>query len=137
MRKPPSLRNNNGALQLRVRIDGSDAFINRLGSRPAVLKTPTYPLEKGGELKPTKVGASDLDASCTHRVILVLLLHQIEMDQIQEVLNWVQDQEGSHKLLMEEAELLQHLQGVLGVRWEKGDAKGPCNGTETALRSQA
>ena len=32
MRKPPSLRNNNGALQLRVRIDGSDAFINRLGS---------------------------------------------------------------------------------------------------------
>jgi integrase len=32
MRKPPSLRNNNGALQLRVRIDGNDAFINRLGS---------------------------------------------------------------------------------------------------------
>ena len=32
MRKPPSLRNNNGALQLRVRIDGTDAFINRLGS---------------------------------------------------------------------------------------------------------
>lgn len=31
MRKPPSLRNNNGALQLRVRIDGKDAFINRLG----------------------------------------------------------------------------------------------------------
>jgi integrase len=32
MRKPPSLRNNNGAVQLRVRIDGSDGFINRLGS---------------------------------------------------------------------------------------------------------
>ena len=32
MRKPPSLRNNNGALQLRVRIDGTDTFINRLGS---------------------------------------------------------------------------------------------------------
>jgi len=32
MRKPPSLRNNTGALQLRVRIDGTDAFINRLGS---------------------------------------------------------------------------------------------------------
>lgn len=32
MRKPPSLRNNNGAVQLRVRIDGADAFINRLGS---------------------------------------------------------------------------------------------------------
>lgn len=32
MKKPPSLRNNNGALQLRVRIDGTDAFINRLGS---------------------------------------------------------------------------------------------------------
>ena len=32
MRKPPSLRNNNGALQLRVRIEGNDAFINRLGS---------------------------------------------------------------------------------------------------------
>jgi len=31
MRKAPSLRNNNGALQLRVRIDGKDAFINRLG----------------------------------------------------------------------------------------------------------
>ena len=31
MRKPPSLRNNNGSLQLRVRIDGKDAFINRLG----------------------------------------------------------------------------------------------------------
>ena len=32
MRKPPSLRNNNGAVQLRVRIDGADGFINRLGS---------------------------------------------------------------------------------------------------------
>ena len=32
LRKPPALRNNNGALQLRVRINGSDAFINRLGS---------------------------------------------------------------------------------------------------------
>ena len=32
MRKAPSLRNNNGAVQLRVRIDGKDAFINRLGS---------------------------------------------------------------------------------------------------------
>ena len=32
MKKPPSLRSNNGALQLRVRIDGTDAFINRLGS---------------------------------------------------------------------------------------------------------
>ena len=31
MRKPPSLRNNNGTLQVRVRIDGKDAFINRLG----------------------------------------------------------------------------------------------------------
>ena len=31
MRKPPSLRNNNGSLQVRVRIDGRDAFINRLG----------------------------------------------------------------------------------------------------------
>ena len=31
LRKPPSLRSNNGALQLRVRINGSDAFINRLG----------------------------------------------------------------------------------------------------------
>jgi hypothetical protein len=27
--KPPSLRNNNGSLQLRVRIDGRDTFINR------------------------------------------------------------------------------------------------------------
>ena len=31
MKKPPSLRNNNGTLQVRVRIDGRDAFINRLG----------------------------------------------------------------------------------------------------------
>ena len=31
MQKPPSLRNNNGILQVRVRIDGKDAFINRLG----------------------------------------------------------------------------------------------------------
>ena len=31
MQKPPSLRNNNGSLQVRVRIDGRDAFINRLG----------------------------------------------------------------------------------------------------------
>ena len=32
MRKAPSLRNNNGALQVRVRLDGKDHFINRLGS---------------------------------------------------------------------------------------------------------
>ena len=31
MLKPPSLRNNNGSLQVRARIDGKDAFINRLG----------------------------------------------------------------------------------------------------------
>jgi integrase len=31
VRKPPSLRNNNGAIQVRVRIDGIDRFINRLG----------------------------------------------------------------------------------------------------------
>lgn len=31
MRKPPSLRNNNGVIQLRVRIEGVDFFINRLG----------------------------------------------------------------------------------------------------------
>ena len=31
MRKPPSLRNNNGVIQVRVRIDGVDRFINRLG----------------------------------------------------------------------------------------------------------
>jgi integrase len=31
LRKPPSLRNNNGVIQLRVRIDGNDYFINRLG----------------------------------------------------------------------------------------------------------
>jgi hypothetical protein len=28
--KPPSLRDNNGTLQVRVWIDGKDAFINRL-----------------------------------------------------------------------------------------------------------
>ena len=32
MRKAPSLRNNNGALQVRVRLEGRDHFINRLGS---------------------------------------------------------------------------------------------------------
>ncbi len=31
MRKAPSLRNNNGALQVRVRLEGQDFFINRLG----------------------------------------------------------------------------------------------------------
>ena len=31
MRKAPTLRNNNGALQVRVRLDGKDYFINRLG----------------------------------------------------------------------------------------------------------
>ena len=31
MRKAPALRNNNGALQLRVRLEGKDHFINRLG----------------------------------------------------------------------------------------------------------
>ena len=31
MRKPPSLRKNNNAIQLRVRIDSKDFFINRLG----------------------------------------------------------------------------------------------------------
>lgn len=31
MRKPPTLRNNNGALQVRVRLNGRDHFINRLG----------------------------------------------------------------------------------------------------------
>lgn len=31
MRRPPSLRNNNGAVQVRVRLGGSDHFINRLG----------------------------------------------------------------------------------------------------------
>ncbi len=31
MRRPPSLRKNNGAVQVRVRLDGRDHFINRLG----------------------------------------------------------------------------------------------------------
>jgi len=31
LRKAPALRNNNGALQLRVRLEGKDHFINRLG----------------------------------------------------------------------------------------------------------
>lgn len=31
MRKAPTLRNNNGALQVRVRLEGKDHFINRLG----------------------------------------------------------------------------------------------------------
>jgi hypothetical protein len=33
VQKPPSLRNNNGSLQVRVRIDGKDHFINCLGHR--------------------------------------------------------------------------------------------------------
>jgi len=65
------------------------------------------------------VGASDLDASSIRRVPLVplqvLVLHQIEMDHIQEVLCGVQNQEGNLKLQMEEAELLQHLHGILGI----------------------
>jgi hypothetical protein len=31
LRKAPTLRNDNGALQVRVRLDGKDHFINRLG----------------------------------------------------------------------------------------------------------
>ena len=31
MRKAPALRNNNGALQFRLRLDGRDHFINHLG----------------------------------------------------------------------------------------------------------
>ena len=31
LRKAPALRNNNGALQIRVRLEGKDYFINRLG----------------------------------------------------------------------------------------------------------
>jgi site-specific recombinase XerD len=31
MRKPPTLRNNNGVVQVRLTIDGKDAFINRIG----------------------------------------------------------------------------------------------------------
>ena len=31
MKKPPRVRNNNGALQVRLRLDGRDHFINRLG----------------------------------------------------------------------------------------------------------
>ena len=32
MRKPPSLRRNNGSIQIRVRVDGVDRRIHRLGS---------------------------------------------------------------------------------------------------------
>ena len=31
MRKPPAIRNNGGVIQLRVRVNGKDHFINRLG----------------------------------------------------------------------------------------------------------
>ena len=31
MKKPPALRNNNGVVQVRLRIDGRDHFINRIG----------------------------------------------------------------------------------------------------------
>ena len=31
LKKLPRLRNNNGALQVRLRLDGRDDFINRLG----------------------------------------------------------------------------------------------------------
>jgi len=33
LKKPLSLRNNIGSLQVRLQIDGRDAFINRLGRR--------------------------------------------------------------------------------------------------------
>ena len=36
LRKPPSLRNNNGVIQPRVRIEGVDFFINRLGNNNPV-----------------------------------------------------------------------------------------------------
>ena len=31
LKKPPRVRDNNGALQVRLRLDGRDHFINRLG----------------------------------------------------------------------------------------------------------
>ena len=31
MKKPPALRNNNGVVQVRLRIDGKEAFVNRIG----------------------------------------------------------------------------------------------------------
>ena len=31
LKKPPRVRDNNGALQVRLRLDGSDHFINRIG----------------------------------------------------------------------------------------------------------
>ena len=31
LKKPPRVKNNNGALQVRVRLDGRDHFINRFG----------------------------------------------------------------------------------------------------------
>ena len=31
LKKPPRVRDNNGALQVRLRLDGRDFFINRLG----------------------------------------------------------------------------------------------------------
>jgi hypothetical protein len=82
---------------------------------PAVAKAPTGPIEKGGQLKPTKVGASDLDISSITRILLVLILQQIEVKEQQQVLTGLQNQKGNVKLLVEEGELLQHLDWILGV----------------------
>ena len=45
MRKAPSLRSNNGALQVRVRLDGRDVIINRLGHQ-----CPDIERLQGGDL---------------------------------------------------------------------------------------
>jgi hypothetical protein len=72
-------------------------------------------LKKGGQLKPTKVDASDLDTSSITRVLLILILHQIEVKEQQQVLTGLQDQKSNVKLLVEKGELLQHLDWIVGV----------------------
>jgi hypothetical protein len=83
-------------------------------SPPAVAKNPMGPIEEGGQLKPTKVGASVLDTSSITSVLLVILLHQIEVKEQKQVLTGLQNQKGNVKLLIEKGELLQHLHWILG-----------------------
>ena len=70
LKKPPSLRNNNGSLQVRVRIDGKDAFINRLGrwSDPVAVARHTPSPPKSGatggfQVKTITIRLSDVEAA--------------------------------------------------------------------------
>jgi hypothetical protein len=60
------------------------------------------------------VGDSDLNISSITRVLLVLIHHEIEIKEQQQVLSGLQNQKGNVKMLVEKGELLQHLHWIPG-----------------------